>query len=512
MTTDMKRITQLIFPLLLAALALWSCGKIKSELSELSSDLNSLEERVSAIENVRLSAIEKDIASLQDEIAALKASDKLQKDDIDALRKSAEGISSEIAGVKKDLSALEDDADSFSETLQTIAGKIASLETQISSINEDIAALGEKLTSLERRASLAYLPSNNSEVETVVYTRDVLKIEGRVTLNFEVLPSSEAATLEKNWKTALSARASYAATKASGAENISLAISSVLAKDGILSVSFLIDNLSRAFIFGETRVSVEVQASCGGIFCVSSPVLLNSEIDLSDKDFITYLLNNLDIDGDGTLELDRATKFDVSNRRFYTIQDMISQMPALKELNCSKNRLTSLDLSANRNIERLYASDNSLTELDIVGLPIESLEVDPTVKVLIRSGSLDQNLFPVGQYVSIDGITGVVFTTGLVVSTDENACTWQNADAWCKAKGSSWDLPSQENMKTLYDNKSAVNSTLSEVGGTLLGSSRYWAADTSGKADEACYTDLGDGSTGTAAVSESLSVRAIRAL
>ncbi len=507
----MKRIAQIIFLLSLAAIALWSCGKIKSELNSLSSDLDSLEERVSAIETVRLAAVEKSIASLQSEIAALKASDKLQRDSINALQEKSEDISEEIAGIKNDISALEDEAGSLRETLQTIEGKISSIETQIASINDDIAALEDKLAALEKRATLAYIPSDNSEVETVVYTRDVLKIQGRVTLNFEVLPSSEAATLEKNWKTALSAKASYAATKASGAENIPISISSASAQDGILSVSFLIDNLSRDFIFGETRAMVEVQASCDGIFCVSSPVLLDSEIEVSDIDFITYLLTNLDIDGDGALELDQATKFDVSNRRLYTIQDMISQMPALEELNCTKNRLSSLDLSANPKLAHLYASENFLTELNLEGLPLESLEVDSTTKVLLVAGSLNPNLFPVGQYASIKGVPGVVFATGLMVSVDEHDCTWSLAETWCKTKDSSWNLPQQEELKALYDNKSAVNSTLSQVGGTLLGSNRYWSVETS-LSEEAGYTDFSDGSTGTAAVSESCSVRAIRAL
>ena len=56
---------------------------------------------------------------------------------------------------------------------------------------------------------------------------------------------------------------------------------------------------------------------------------------------------------------------------------------------------------------------------------------------------------------------------------------WQNkypAFAWCDNYGTDWHLPALNELKTIYNNKSAINSTLSANGYTTLGIGFYWSS------------------------------------
>lgn len=49
------------------------------------------------------------------------------------------------------------------------------------------------------------------------------------------------------------------------------------------------------------------------------------------------------------------------------------------------------------------------------------------------------------------------------------------AFVWCREKGEDWYLPAVKELQTIYNNKSAINSTLAKYGGTEL-SSYYWSS------------------------------------
>ena len=48
----------------------------------------------------------------------------------------------------------------------------------------------------------------------------------------------------------------------------------------------------------------------------------------------------------------------------------IERFPNLRVLNCIRNHISSLDLSANRALETLWCHDNPLVELDVSGCPV----------------------------------------------------------------------------------------------------------------------------------------------
>ncbi|MDR2916039.1 MAG: leucine-rich repeat domain-containing protein [Tannerella sp.] len=73
-----------------------------------------------------------------------------------------------------------------------------------------------------------------------------------------------------------------------------------------------------------------------------------------------------------------------------TIDDLLAFMPNLEYLNCSGNKLTSLDLSANKELESLYCTKNKLTYLDISETKIAGMfmgrdQVQPFVMKVTRS-------------------------------------------------------------------------------------------------------------------------------
>ena len=53
---------------------------------------------------------------------------------------------------------------------------------------------------------------------------------------------------------------------------------------------------------------------------------------------------------------------------------------------------------------------------------------------------------------------------------------WSDAKTWCSNYGTGWYLPSLDELKVIYNNKSAINSTLSANGSTSLVTGYYWSS------------------------------------
>ena len=109
-------------------------------------------------------------------------------------------------------------------------------------------------------------------------------------------------------------------------------------------------------------------------------------------------------------------------------------------------------------------------------------------------------------------------TTGANSSTDgasntDKIVAKSPAAQWCRAKGSAWYLPSLDELKAVYNNKSKLNATLSSpsVGGTQLGTNYYWSS-TEYSANKACDVIFSSGITYNSGKSDTDIVRAVRAL
>lgn len=91
-------------------------------------------------------------------------------------------------------------------------------------------------------------------------------------------------------------------------------------------------------------------------------------VPISDAAFLKALLGSLDKDGDGilsTVEASGVTEIKVGGAGITDLSDLGKYFPETTILDCSRNNLTSLDLSALGDLKELDCSSNKLRELDI---------------------------------------------------------------------------------------------------------------------------------------------------
>ncbi len=455
--------------------------------------------------------------------------------------------------------AIKKAIDDYDGTITSkLASDISAVETKITSLQTSLTDLTTRVTSLEDRvdkveeilenlASISYIPMYADYTERVEYVRDVLEISGSVKLRFDVHPASSAEAIAKDWSKVLSARAVYLATKSSAGDLTALEVTGASASDGILTVTISTNNLGKDFIVGTLDASVVVKVSSESRQIISDYVHLTPVGE--ELEFDRYLLNNFDPDGDGTVEtaeMEKATVFNVSGMNITSLDGVLEQMPDLDSLDCSNNKLTSLNvsknklltslncggnelselnLSQNRFIENLDCGNNNLSSLDISnasklvsldvsnnsslttfevvnGCPLSSLKITGTKSCLI------------GQYVVANGLGGVIFyatETVKIVSIDKSHEDWYDGRYWCSKKGSAWYMPSLDELREIYNNKSKLDSTLSSIGETQFGTDIYWSS-TELNSSNARNFNFSSGSPSVNSKDSSFEVRAVRAL
>ncbi len=363
----MKRTIWLSALLLSAVLLLEGCSSLNDDMESLRAELGSLRDKVTALEDSELHGIEQRIDSAKTKLVLLQESDAVQARDLSALQEEVDGITDDIALVRKSISGLDEDNGQLSEKIDGIVARLDAMEEDIDAILSGISALTAKVRSVDTGVKLTYIQQYDDKVERVHFSRDSLDIIPKAfTLKFSVQPSSAAASLAKDSLSLISVRALYTLTKSDAGKNVPLDIIEASAKDGILTLTVSSNRLNKDFIVGNLAASVSVFGSFS-----SAPIAteyINITPVLSEKALITYLLNTFDTDGDGQPNnMDKVTSIDLSGYGLTTVDDMLCHLPALKDLNCSDNKLTSINLSHNPQLTLLDVSKNSLTSLDVTG-------------------------------------------------------------------------------------------------------------------------------------------------
>ena len=95
-----------------------------------------------------------------------------------------------------------------------------------------------------------------------------------------------------------------------------------------------------------------------------------NETNFPDEIFRTYVSDNFDTDNDGVLtpeEIAAVKKIDFYSADITTVADLtgVEHFTALTVLDCSDNKLTSLDVSKNTALTELWCTNNLLTSLDV---------------------------------------------------------------------------------------------------------------------------------------------------
>lgn len=124
-------------------------------------------------------------------------------------------------------------------------------------------------------------------------------------------------------------------------------------------------------------------------------------LDFYDKAFEAYCLEKFDTNGDGRIsryEAQRVRRMSCPGRGIASLTD-IREFFNLRELDCSGNDLTRLDLTACTYLERLDCRGNALTTLDVASC-------DANLKADVRSNpGLTTVYCLVSQNISFDGPT-----------------------------------------------------------------------------------------------------------
>lgn len=117
-------------------------------------------------------------------------------------------------------------------------------------------------------------------------------------------------------------------------------------------------------------------------------------------------------------------------------------------------------------------------------------------------GAYSSYQYRVGDIVKIGNELGIIFAVstdgrhGKAMSVSETSCNWYNAVNWCSAKGSSWHMPSIDDFRVIFKNKSILDAKLGAGGYKQLKTNVFWTSDEGRNEYYAWCISMHDGSVG----------------
>ena len=186
------------------------------------------------------------------------------------------------------------------------------------------------------------------------------------------------------------------------------------------------------------KITVQAKGKSAEITVMQAALPENFDVAsaIEDSDFKTYCLTNFDADKNGKISLAEAEKVEEIDIDAYDHDNKVATgtkkslkgieyFTNLKQLNCSNNQLTSLDIAQNKVLEYLYCDHNklislrlndgkTLKNLNVGGNQLTSLDVSGFVALEMLS--VDDN--PLMTALSIKGCVKLG-----VLSTDKTALT-----------------------------------------------------------------------------------------
>ena len=266
-------------------------------------------------------------------------------------------------------------------------------------------------------------------------------------------------------------------------------------------------------------------------FCGRSVRPVRDHISFADENFKAYCVEHFDTNGDGEINQEEAqavTAIDCSGKNIASLAGIeyfsnletlnasgntslaaldVSTNTSLTKLNVPNTSLTKLNVSSNTLLTTLDCSNNaSLTTLDVSGnTSLTTLVCDNGIHII--AGTAAKPISSISaQWAYIDDVKAVFFTfsdrvkamaaseatrvwgyRGTVigassttdgVSNTDKIVSKSSAAQWCRALGSMWYLPALDELITIYNNMSSLNSALALASGTQVGKyySKYWAS------------------------------------
>ena len=333
-----------------------------------------------------------DIKALQEELVeTTKEITQAYKNAIETAITTLDGelrdhIASEVATINSKITALDERVTTLEKEVKNIKVAIYNIQGDVSVLQEQVAAI------MARIQSISYVPKYADGNATMYYTNSNGTITaGNATLDFELQPATTASELVEVWESALSAKAVYTITRAAG-DFVNLTIESVTAQEGILSVVISGATLDEAFFRSEISANVRLQISDGNNQIASEYVNMvpwtTDNIYIPDENFKAALLDSFDANSDGEISAEEAaniTSLDVSGTMpQITTLEGIEYFINLTSLDCSYNKIASLNLASNTKLTTLSAASNvlesitlpsSITTLDLSNNKLATVDV-----------------------------------------------------------------------------------------------------------------------------------------
>ena len=301
--------------LLLAAVTMLfaSCVRITNIFDQVDNRLDKIEETVQSIDE--------QIESINTQLSSLKEIDEAIKRQIEELESNGSADSKEIADLKEKDAALEESISKLQEYVDSqiskavndaaaayatieqynnIIDKLTALTTSTNKLGEELTtkisnevkALTDIITDLENRLkavedqvkkllariqSVSYIPEYSDGMVSV----DCIGNYSSGTMSFRLSPKECIAELAQVWQTALTCEAVYTKSRAASLTKMAVSQFETDEENGVITVSFLGDNLSKEFFAGQQSASVALVISDGNTSITSEyiPMFANEITD-----------------------------------------------------------------------------------------------------------------------------------------------------------------------------------------------------------------------------------------
>ena len=254
------------------------------------------------------------------------------------------------------------------------------------------------------------------------------------------------------------------------------------------STAIIIDgiNVKEIYLSNNNLESIDI-AKCPSatlIDCSNNPLELLS---LGNANITTLnLANKLPISNRLSINGINVKEINVASNNFQTVD--IAECPNVEKINCTNNsRLITLTVNSAfdlRNVEttkdystRLFGSNTTYNIGDVLllnggGIVCALSDGGIHGKILSKEESS-------GRWSTQETNTRATSTTDGYYNTNQikklGSLSLYPAVSWCVNKGASWYLPSQQEFKEIYNNKSSINWNLDKLGYSLLSGS-YWTS------------------------------------
>ena len=259
-----------------------------------------------------------------------------------------------------------------------------------------------------------------------------------------------------------------------GSKNISI-VTNVKDFDVLVSEDWITCSKNYNGLLVTIQPSEITEERSGQIIVTLPQYMIEQKIHITQKEFTPYLSisqSALSFTADGGMQ-----SIDITTNIEYNIDVSIDWLSYGKD----EDKITFV---ASQNLK----SKTTKRSADIV-IYNERYNKYLTIKI-------EQQPYKIGDLLAKNGAMGIIYYIDSsiikLVSVEESSLvTWEGAKTWCKNYGN-WMLPTINELQTIYNRKSVLNSSLTAYGHQTFGNGCYWSSEGAGYFQGSYYVYLVD--------------------